>query len=125
MATSIYGRIRKRDIVHKGDISMNTRNSILLLGLIALGIIVGGFLSLVTNGGTVVTGAAFGGLLGGLLYCLIQMIASRMKKDNLPYDSQDEKQPIHYENHQTHEAKVRMAQDNVMNEIMHFPPPKP
>ena len=104
---------------------MSTHKNILLPGLIALGIIVGGFLSLVTNGGTLLTGVAFGGLLGGLLYFMIQMIVSRMKKDNLPYDSQDEKHPIHYENHQTHEAKVRMAQDNVMNEIMHFPPPKP
>ena len=109
----------------KGDSSMNTHKNILLPGLIALGVIVGVALSLLSNGGSTVTGAVFGALLGGLLYMLIQMIVSRMKKDNLPSDSQDEQHPIHHENHQTREAKVRMAQDNVMNEIMHFPPPKP
>jgi len=103
---------------------MNNRKSILLLGLIALGIIVGGFLSLVSSGGAVVTGTVCGGLLGGLLYCLIQMIVSRRKQDNLPYDHLDEQHPIHHENHQTHEARVRDMQDNVMADIMHFPPQK-
>ena len=102
---------------------MNTRKSILLIGLIALGVIAGGFLSLVTNGGGLVGGAA-GGLLGVLLYCLIQMIASRTKKENLPYDHLDEQHPIHHEVHQTHEAKVRGMQDNVMADIMHLPPMK-
>ena len=60
---------------------MNTHKNILLMGLIALGIIVGGFLSSVSSGKALITGAAFGGLLGGLLYCVIQMIASRRKKE--------------------------------------------
>ena len=102
---------------------MNTRKRILLLGLIALGVIVGGSLSLVTNGGGLVGGAA-GGLLGGLLYCLIQMIVSRRKREVLPYDHLDEQHLIHHEIHQTHEAKVRGMQDNVMADIMHFPPMK-
>src|SRR3989442_588351 len=103
MASYIYMvGIGKRDMLHKGDTSMNTRNSILLLGLIILGIIVGGFLSLVTSGGAVVTGAACGGLLGGLLYCMIQMIVSRRKRKVLPYDRLDEQYPIHHEIHQTH-----------------------
>jgi len=103
---------------------MNSHKSILLLGLIALGVIVGGFLSLVSSGGAVVTGTAFGGLLGGLLYCMIQMIVSRKKRENLPYDHLDEQHPIHHEIHQTHEARVRGMQDNVMADIMHFPPMK-
>ncbi len=103
---------------------MNTRKSILLIGLIALGVIAGGFLSLVTSDGVVVTGAVCGGLLGGLLYYMIQMIASRRKKQNLPYDYLDEQHPAHHEIHQTHEAKVRGTQDNVMADIMHFPPMK-
>ena len=103
---------------------MNNRKSILLLGLIALGIIVGGFLSLVSGGGVVVTGAACGGLLGGLLYCIIQMIVSRRKRVNLPYDNLDEQHPIHHEVHQTPESRVRGMQDNLMADIMNFHPPK-
>lgn len=102
---------------------MNAHKGILLLGLITLGIIVGVSLSLLSNG-TVVTAVASGGLLGGLLYCLIQMIVSRKKIENLPYDRLDEQHPIHHETHQTYEAKVTRMQDSVMDEIMHFPPPK-
>ena len=103
---------------------MNNRKSILLLGLIALGIIVGGFLSLVSSGEALITGAAFGGLLGGLLYCMIQMIASRRKKENLPYDHLDEQHPTHHEIPQTPETRVRGMQDNLMADIMNFHPPK-
>ena len=103
---------------------MNAHKGILLLGLITLGAIVGGSLSLVSSGGVVVTGAALGGLLGGLLYCMIQMIDSRRKREVLPYDRLDEQHPIHHETHQTYEAKVRRTQDNLMADIMHFPPPK-
>jgi hypothetical protein len=103
---------------------MNTRKSILLMGLIVTGVIAGGFLSFVTSSGVVVTGAVCGGLLGGLLYYTIQMIASRRKRENLPYDHLDEKHPTHHEIHQTHDAKVRGMQDNVMADIMHFPPMK-
>ena len=103
---------------------MNTHKGILLLGLISLGVIVGGYLSFVTSSGVVVTGAAFGGLLGGLLYCLIQMIVSRRKRENSPYDRLDERHPANHETHQTYEAKFRTIQDNVMDDIMHFPPPK-
>ena len=56
---------------------MNTRKSILLPGLIAIGVIVGGSLSLLSSGGVLITGAVSGGLLGGFLYCLLQMIVSR------------------------------------------------
>jgi membrane protein YqaA with SNARE-associated domain len=101
---------------------MNIRKSILLMGLIVTGVIAGGFLSLVTSDGVVVTGAVCGGFLGGLLYYMIQMIASRRKKQNLPYDHMDEQHPTHHEIHQTHEAKVTGMQDNVMADIMHFPP---
>ena len=124
MATSIYGRIRIRDMPYKGDTSMNTRKSFLLMGLIVLGVIAGGFLSFVSSGEAVVSGAAFGGLLGGLLYCMIQMIVSRRKSENLPYDHLDEQHPSQHEIHQTHEAKIRGMQDNVMADIMHFPPPR-
>ena len=125
MATSIYGRIRIRDMLHERDISMNTHKNILLMGLIALGIIVGIFLSLVSSGEALITGAAFGGLLGGLLYCMIQMIASRRKKTNLPYDHLDEQHPFkHREISQTPEARVRGMQDNLMGDIMNFHPPK-
>ena len=103
---------------------MNTHKNILLPGLIALGVIVGVALSLITNGGIVVSGAALGGLLGGLLYMLIQMIVSRKKKDNLPYDSQDEQHPLHHENHQTLDAKITRVHDNAMADVMHYPPPK-
>lgn len=103
---------------------MNTHKGILLLGLITLGVIVGGSLSLVSSGGAVVGGAALGGLLGGLLYCMIQMIVSRRKRENSPYDRLDEQHPIHNEIPQTHETKVRRMQDNLMADIMHFPPPK-
>jgi hypothetical protein len=124
MATSIYDRGKKTRMLHKGETSMSSHKNILLPGLIALGIIVGGSLSLVSSGEAVVSGAAFGGLLGGLLYCMIQMIASRRRKENMPYDNLDEKPPTHHEIHQTHEAKVRGMQDNVMADIMHFPPMK-
>jgi len=103
---------------------MNTRKSFLLMGLIVLGVIAGGFLSFVSSSGVVVTGAVCGGLLGGLLYCMIQMIVSRRRKENMPYDNLDENHPTHHEIHQTHEAKVRGMQDNVMADIMHFPPMK-
>ena len=104
---------------------MNTRKSILLMGLIALGVIAGGFLSFVSSSGIVVTGAVSGGLLGGLLYCLIQMIASRRKKENLPYDHLDEQHPFkHHEIPQTPETRVRGMQDNLMGDIMNFHPPK-
>ena len=103
---------------------MNAHKGILLLGLITLGVIVGGSLSLLSNGGTLVTGVAFGGLLGVLLYCLIQTIISRRKRENSPYDRLDERHPTHHETHQTYEAKFRTIQDNVMDDIMHFPPPK-
>ena len=63
---------------------MNARKGILFLGLIALGVIVGGSLSLVSSGGAVVGGAALGGLLGGLLYCMIQMIVSRRQRECCP-----------------------------------------
>jgi hypothetical protein len=102
---------------------MNTRKSILLLGLIAIGIIVGGSLSLVSNGGGLVGGAA-GGFLGGLLYCMIQMIVSRRKRENVPYDHLDEQHSLHREIHKTYEAKFREREDNVMADMMHFPPPK-
>ena len=109
---------------HNGDTSMNTRKSILLLGLIALGIIVGGSLSLVTTGGGLV-GLAAGGLLGGLLYCLIQMAVSRRKREVRPYDHLDEQHPFkHHEIPQTPEARVRGMQDNLMGDIMNFHPPK-
>jgi hypothetical protein len=111
-------------MLHKGDTSMNTRKSFLLMGLIVLGVIAGGFLSFVSSGEAVVSGAAFGGLLGGLLYCMIQMIVSRRKSENLPYDHLDEQHPSQHEIHQTHETKVRGMQDNVMADIMHFPPMK-
>jgi hypothetical protein len=88
---------------------MNTRKSILLLGPIALCVIVGGSLSLVTNGGGLVGGAA-GGLLGGLLYCLIQMAVSRRKEEVLPYDHLDELHPIeHHEISQMLEAKLEQS----------------
>ena len=103
---------------------MSSRKNILLPGLIALGIIVGGSLSLVSSGEAVVSGAAFGGLLGGLLYCMIQMISSRRKQENMPHDNLDEKHPTHQEIHQTHETKVRGMQDNLMGDIMNFHPPK-
>lgn len=103
---------------------MNTRKGILLVGLITLGIIVGGSFSLVTNGGVVLGGALLGGLLGGLLYCLIQGTVSRRKRENLPYDHLDEQHPRHHEIHQPYEARVREMQDNLMADIMHFPPPK-
>ena len=102
---------------------MNARKGIPLLGLIILGIIVGAALSLVTNGGGLV-GAAAGGLLGVLLYCLIQMAVSRRRSEVLPYDHLDEQHSIHLEIHQTREARVRGMQDNLMADIMHFPPPK-
>lgn len=103
---------------------MNTHKNFLLLGLIALGIIVGSFLSFVTNGGGLVGGVT-GGLLGGLLYCLIQMIVSRRKRNILPYDRQDEQHPFkHNEVSQTPEARVRGMQDNLMGDIMNFHPPK-
>ena len=104
---------------------MSSHKNILLPGLIALGIIVGGSLSLVSSGEAVVSGAAFGGLLGGLLYCMIQLIASRTKKEHQPYDHLDEQHPFkHREIPQTPEARVRGMQDNVMADIMHFPPMK-
>ena len=103
---------------------MNTRKSILLMGLIVTGVIAGGLLSLVTSDGVVVTGVVCGGLLGGFLYGLIQVIVSRRKKVNLLYDHMDEQHLSHHEIHQTHEAKVRGMQDNVMADIMHFPPMK-
>jgi hypothetical protein len=103
---------------------MNTRKSVLLLGLIAIGIIVGSSLSLVTNGGGLVGGAA-GGLLGGLLYCMIQMIVLRRKTEVLPYDHLDEQHPIkHREIPQTPETRIRGMQDNLMGDIMNFHPPK-
>jgi hypothetical protein len=103
---------------------MNTRKSILLMGLITLGVIVGVSLSLVTNGGGLVGGAA-GGLLGGLLYYMIQMIASRRKREVLPYDHLNEQLPIkHREIPQTPETSVRGMQDNLMGDIMNFHPPK-
>lgn len=93
------------------------------MGLIALGILLGGFLSSVSSGGTLITGVAFGGLLGGLLYCVIQMIISRRKKENLPYDHLDEQHPFnHREISQTPEARIRGIQDNHMIDIMGHPP---
>ncbi len=104
---------------------MNTRKSILLMGLIALGIIVGVALSLISSGGVVITGAACGGLLGGLLYIMIQMILSRRKREFHPYDHMDEQHPFkHQEIPQNPEAIVRGMQDNLMGDIMNFHPPK-
>jgi hypothetical protein len=58
---------------------MNAHKGILGLGLISLGVIVGCSLSLVSGGGVVIVGALLGGLIGGLLYCMIQVAVSRRK----------------------------------------------
>jgi hypothetical protein len=116
--------IRKRDMLRKGGSSMNTRKRILLVGLITLGALIGVFLILVSSGDATVLGAVCGGFLGGLLYYVIQMFVSRRKRENVPYDHLDEQHPLHREIHKTYEAKFREMEDNVMADIMHFPPPK-
>ena len=103
---------------------MNTRKRILLVGLITLGALIGVFLILVSSGDATVLGAVCGGFLGGLLYYVIQMFVSRRKRENVPYDHLDEQHPLHREIHKTYEAKFREMEDNVMADIMHFPPPK-
>jgi hypothetical protein len=103
---------------------MNTRKRILLVGLIALGTIIGVFLNLISNGYEPVLGAVCGGFLGGLLYYVIQMIVSRRKRENVPYDHLDEQHSLNREIHKTYEAKFREREDNVMADMMHFPPPK-
>lgn len=78
---------------------------------------------MVSSGEAVVTGLALGGLLGGLLYWMIQMIVSRRKRENLPYDYLDEQHPFkHREISQTPEARIRGIQDNHMIDIMSHPP---
>ena len=103
---------------------MNIRKRNLLLGLIALGAIIGVFLNLISNGYGPVPGAVCGGFLGVLLYYVIQMVVSRRKRENVPYDHLDEQQALHLEIHKTYEAKFREREDNVMADMMHFPPPK-
>jgi|GEM_PF-2776070 len=104
---------------------MNSHKNILLPVLIALGVIVGSFLSLVSSSEALLSGAAFGGLLGGLVYFIIQMIVSRRKREKQPYDHLDELHPFkHREISQTPEARVRGMQDNLMGDIMNFHPPK-
>ena len=104
---------------------MNTRKSILLIGLIALGIVAGIAFSLVSSEEAWISGAAFGGLLGGLLYIMIQMYLSRRKRAVHPYDQMDEQHPFkHQEIQQNPEARVRGMQDNLMGDIMNFHSPK-
>lgn len=103
---------------------MNAHKGILCLGCIALGIIVGVSLSLVSSGGNVVFGIALGGLLGGLVYCAIQGAVSRGKKVDLPYDYMDERhQNKQGAPPQTPETRVRGMQDNLMSDIMSYPRP--
>lgn len=100
---------------------MNYRKAILGLS-IALGVFVGGYLSWV-NSGFLFGGVMVGGLLGGLVYCLINWVVSRRIHKVLPYDSLDGHHQINNSgNTQTPEARVRGMQDGLMDNFMLFKP---
>jgi hypothetical protein len=101
---------------------MNTYKKTLCLGLITLGAIVGGSLSLMT-GGLGIVGIMPGGLLGGLLFCIIQWAIARRQRVVLPYDGLDERrQASSHGATQTPEARLRRMQDPLMIEVMNVRP---
>lgn len=101
---------------------MNTYKKTLCLGLITLGALVGGSLSFMT-GGLGIVGIMPGGLLGGLLFCMIQWAAVRRQRVIVPYDGLDERrQASSHGDTQSPEARLRGMQDPLMIEVMHVRP---
>ena len=92
--------------------------------LVALGVLVGGFLS-AQSGGLVFGGVVLGGLLAGLLVFLVPRVVSGRTSGARPYDRLNERDPVHSSGApQTPEARISRTQDALMDEVMHFPPPR-
>lgn len=101
---------------------MNYRKSIAGLS-ITLGIFVGGYLGSVYSE-FLLGGAMVGGLLGGLVYYVIDWTVSRRRKGEVPYDSLDDHQRINGGGVQAPEARIRGMQDGLMDNFMPFNKPK-
>lgn len=96
----------------------------ILLGLIILGILVGGYLSLEYSGGIFLEGALVGGLFGVVLYYMINWAVSRRKSGVLPYDRLDERHQFNNSvNRQAPEARFTGMQDALMQDFMGFKKP--
>ena len=76
---------------------MHYRKAILGLS-IALGVLVGGYLSAVYTQ-ALIEGAIVGGFLGGLVYCGIDWAVSQRRNEVLPYDSLDGHQQTNTREH--------------------------
>ena len=102
---------------------MNYRKTLLILAIVP-GILVGGYLGAVYSE-FLLGGAMVGGLLGGLIYFLIDWAISLRRKEVLPYDSLDDHHQVNTGVHtQAPEARVRGMQDGLMDDLMRFNKPK-
>jgi len=91
---------------------------------IALGVIVGGFLGVVSEE-LLLGGILFGGLLGGLVYVVIDWAVSRRRSSVLPYDHLDKHHQVNTPvSTQTPEARLRRIQDGLIDHYMPFQYPK-
>jgi hypothetical protein len=109
--------------MEEGDASMNYRKASLGVS-IALGVIVGGFLAVVSDG-LILGGILLGGLLGGLVYAVIDWAVSRRRTRVVPYDRLDEYHQVNTPvSTQTPEARLREIQDGHIDQYMPFQHPK-
>lgn len=96
---------------------MKALKVLFLPGLIALGVVVGGYLSFEYSTGFFLGGAVLGGLLAGLIYFLIKLALSRRTSGTLPYDSLDERHQVHsLADTQTPEARISETRDKLIGE---------
>ena len=89
------------------------------LGLIALGVFSGSYLGLIDGSG-VFGGAILGGILGGLLYCMIKAFGSRGKSGLWPASSRlgEEHWANNSGNTEVRDNMARRVQEGILEEQM-------
>lgn len=98
---------------------MKTLKVLVRPGLIALGVLVGSYLSFQYSGGVFLGGAVLGGVLAGLLYFLIQLALSRQTRESLPSARPDKRNQVHSkQDTQTLEAQISRTRDTLLGENM-------
>ena len=92
---------------------------------IALGILIGGVLGMVT-GETLIGALLVGALLGALVVIVIDWVVSGRRTSALPYDHMDEHHRVSNPGHnQAPEAQLRQIQDGQIDHYMPFRNSKP
>ena len=98
---------------------MKTLKVLVHIGFIALGALVGSYLSSASSGGVFLGGAVLGGVLAGLIYFLIQLALSRQTSEPLPSTRPGERNQVHSQGDtQTSEAQITRARDTLLGENM-------